>query len=297
MKLRPIRLRMKLYDEVRRLRRLGLSYSEIIDEIERMYGVTLSKSHISYWTREIHEPSNVRRYIPSIDYLRPSEELAYVIGVVAGDGYAFQKRRRHKGYHRAIIGVKVKDWEFAEKFAECIGKVLGREPPKPRFIKRDGIFEVRVDSKTLYELLKKPTDINRIRQYVEHCTRCICAFLRGFFDSEATIKSIHGNGDIGVFNTDKSLLEYVKDLLNRLGIKTTGPKLHVRAGTPIKILRTGKTYFAKKDCYYLYVLAESRLRFYQLIGFTIKRKQQRLEEYLIRRGLLKKEEVLMCQTA
>jgi len=292
MKYRPLELRIKLFDEVRRLRGLGLSYGEIIDEIERMYGVTLSKSHISFWVRGVHNQYNGRRYIPSIDYLRPSEELGFIIGVVAGDGYAIRKSRRHKGYNQVVIGVMVKDWEFAEEFAKCVAKVLGRKTPKPR-PRKDGKFVVEVSSKTLFELLKDK-DYSRIRQYVEHCTRCICAFLRGFLDSEG---GVNKNGGIRVYNTDKTLLEYIKELLHRLGIKATGPKLNIRAGSPRKNYRTGKTYFIRKDVYYLYVCAESRLRFYQLIGFTVKRKQQRLEEYLIRRGLLKKKEVLMYQTA
>jgi len=293
MRLRPTRLRMKLYDEVRRLQGLGLSYREIIDEIERMYGVTLSKSHISEWLRGVHNPYNVRRYIPLIDYLRPSEELAYMIGVVAGDGYATKNNKKYKGYNYVTIGVKAKDWELAEGFARCTAKVLGREPPKPKPGK-DGRFVVEVGSKTLYELLKKPIYIDGIRQYIEHCTNCICAFLRGFFDSEG---GTYRNGMIRVYNTDKTLLEYIEELLHRLGIKTTGPKRSIKAGTPIKDPRTGKTYFTRKHCYRLYICAESRLRFYQLIGFTIRRKQQRLEEYLIRRGLLKREEVPMYQTA
>jgi intein-encoded DNA endonuclease-like protein len=290
MRYRPIELRIKLFDEVRRLRGQGASYGKIINEIERMCGVTLSKSQISYWVRGLRNPSNDPRRIPPLDHLRPSEELAYVIGAIVGDGYVCQKLRNY--YYRVVLTVK--DLEFAEEFARCIAKVIGREPPKS-IPGKDGVFVVEVGSKTLYELLKKPVNIDRIRQYIEHCINCVSAFLWGFFDSEG---SIYGNGKIRVYNSDKPLLEYIKDLLNRLGIKTTGPKIIVKAGTPCKSPTTGKTYFTRKDVSYLYIHAESRLRFYQLIGFTVKRKQQRLEEYLIRRGVLKKrEEVLMCQTA
>jgi len=281
MKYRPLELRMKLYSEVRRLLGQGLSYREIIIEIEKVYRVTLSKSHISYWTRGIYNPYNGRQYIPSIDYLSPSEELAYIIGAIAGDGYVKQISRRYKGYNEVFIGLEACDRDFAEEFSRCIGKVLGRKPPKPR-TRKNGKLVVEVKSKTLYELLKKPINIDRIRKYVEHCIRCICAFLRGFFDGEG---SIDKDGRIRVYNTDKSLLEYIKDLLNRLGIKTTEPKISIKAGTLMNYPRTNRTYYRRKDTYYLYVYAESRLRFYQLIGFTIKRKQQRLEEYLIRRGI------------
>jgi hypothetical protein len=86
----PRELRIKLYDEVNRLRVNGLTYNKIIEEIQRRYGVRLSKSHISYWMRGIHNPYN-GRYIPSIEFLRPSEELAYVIGVKIGDGYTSRR--------------------------------------------------------------------------------------------------------------------------------------------------------------------------------------------------------------
>ena len=82
----PRELRIKLYGDVVALRRGGLTYKGIIGEVWRRYGVVLSKSHISYWIRGVHNPYNGRR-IPSLKLLKPSEELAYVIGVVLGDGY------------------------------------------------------------------------------------------------------------------------------------------------------------------------------------------------------------------
>jgi intein-encoded DNA endonuclease-like protein len=44
--------------------------------------------------------------------------------------------------------------------------------------------------------------------------------------------------------------------------------------------RTGKQFKTNKDCYYI----ESLPKFYRYIGFTIPRKQKRLEEYLRRTG-------------
>jgi hypothetical protein len=75
----PRGLRIKLYDEVNRLRRDGLTYSEIIDKIRRRYGVRMSKSSVSEWTTR--NPQPIQRKIHTIHrVLRPSEELAYVIG-------------------------------------------------------------------------------------------------------------------------------------------------------------------------------------------------------------------------
>ncbi|MEM0482408.1 MAG: hypothetical protein QXM16_05940 [Nitrososphaerota archaeon] len=57
----------------------GLSYDRIIGSVRERYGVVLQKSHISGWVRGIHSPYN-GAYIPSIKFLKPCRELAYIIG-------------------------------------------------------------------------------------------------------------------------------------------------------------------------------------------------------------------------
>jgi intein-encoded DNA endonuclease-like protein len=274
----PRELRIKLYNDVVALRRGGLTYKGIIEEIYRSYGVRLSKSHISKWLRGIHNPYNGRR-IPSLELLKPSEELAYVIGVKVGDGYVGKKSRVRKGYNGVRIGLKAKDKEFVEEFARCLAKVLGRRPIRPIYRRSSGRYVVEVGSKTLYELLRKPVDLERLKKYIEHCERCVAAFIRGFADSEG---SANQRGYIIIYNTDLRLLTYVKDLLRRLNIESMGPKLNKRRGTVINDPRTGKQYLTNMDCYYIYIRASSNANFYKYIGFTIKRKQQRLEEYIRR---------------
>jgi intein-encoded DNA endonuclease-like protein len=268
----PRELRIRLFDEVNRLRRDGLTYLEIIGWIWRRYGVRLSKSHISYWLRGIHNPYN-GRYISSIELLRPSEGLAYVIGVKVGDGYVARRRRAVKSYNRVRIGLKVKDREFAAEFGRCLAKVLGRQPIKPKYSSRQYIVEVH--SQTLYELLKKPVDLERLKKYIEHCERCTAAFIRGFADSEG---SVDKRGYIIIYNTDYELLTYVKDLLKRLGIESTGPKPLNKHGS-IARFRNG-SYKRRKDSYYIYIKTDSNMNFYKNIGFTIGRKQRRLENYV-----------------
>ncbi len=272
----PRELRVRLYGEVFELRKQGLSYSKMIDWVWKNHGVRLSKSHISYWSRGLHSPYN-GRYIPSIELLKPSEELAYVIGVKLGDGYAVRSRRPVKGYSRALIGLKVKDREFAEEFSRCLTKVLGRTPKRLRYVKSTKRYVVEVKSETLYQLLRKPLDLDRLKKYIEHCGNCVGAFLRGFFDSEG---SVNKSGYIYLSNTDLRLLEYVKHLLQRLGIETTGPWLKTRRGTVIHDHMTGKKYTTNKDVYVVGIRANSNHIFYEKIGFTIKRKQKRLEKYL-----------------
>jgi intein-encoded DNA endonuclease-like protein len=274
----PRELRIKLYNDVVALRRGGLTYRGIIGEVWRRYGVRISESSISEWLRGIHNPYN-GRLIPSLELLKPSEELAYVIGAKVGDGYVGKKSRVRKGYNPVWIGLKARDREFVEEFARCLAKVLGRKQIRPRF--RDDVrkYVVEVGSKTLYELLRKLVDLDRLKKYIEHCERCVAAFLRGFADSEGCADK---NGNITIYNTDQRLLTYIMDLLRRFNIESTGPIIHVRRGTIINYPRTGKKYSRNKDCHRLHIRASSNINFYRYVGFTITRKQARLENYVKR---------------
>jgi intein-encoded DNA endonuclease-like protein len=211
--------------------------------------------------------------------LKPSEELAYVIGVKVGDGYAYRRRRTIKGYNHVWIGLKAKDKEFVEEFARCLAKVLNRREIRPGYRRSSGRYVVEVKSKTLYELLKKPVDLHRLKKYIEHCEKCVAAFIRGFADSEG---SVDKRGYITIYNTDLRLLIYVRELLRRLCIESTGPIIQVRRGTIFYDPRTGKKYTHDKDVYVIYVRASSNTNFYRYVGFAMTRKQARLENYVKR---------------
>jgi len=275
----PREIRIKVYNKVIELHRKGLTYNEIKDEIEQEYGIRLSISTIGGWLRGEHNPYN-GRYIPSLELLEPSEDLAYIIGVVCGDGHA-EVKKGNKG-RRHFIFLAAKDKEFVEEFAIRVARVLNRPRPNVRVNSR-GLYYVQVESKTLCELLKKPIDIEKIRKFVEHCEKCMGMFLRGFFDSEGCISK---EGYITLSNTDYELLTYVQRLLNRLGIEATGPRPKRRQGTVFHDPRTEKQYSTNKDVYEIYIRTSSNINFHRHIGFTIRRKQMRLEEYLRRRELL-----------
>jgi intein-encoded DNA endonuclease-like protein len=210
----PRELRIKMYNDVLKLRKRGLSLSKIREEIHRKYGVWITRMTISNWLRGVSSPYNGRR-IPSLELLKPSEDLGYVIGVRLGDGYTLKTNYDH------IIALKAKDKEFVKKFAICLAKVLGREPIKPRFAKNEKAYIAKVESKTLYELLKKPVDLKRIKPYVEHCPKCAAAFFRGFFDSEGRVRK---EGYVYLHNTNYEVLVYAQKLLWKyFGIESTGP--------------------------------------------------------------------------
>jgi len=136
---------------------------------------------------------------------------------------------------------------------------------------------VRVRSKELYELLRKPVDLEGIRPYVEHCERCMAAFLRGLADAEGSVdKDEEHFGHISIANTDRRLMEYAASLLNALGIfgKIFEGKMKEAANIEGRVLRRRRQF--------IYLLRIQRkadiLRFREIVGFAIKRKQEVLDE-------------------
>jgi len=262
MKYKPLELRIKLYDEVHRLRCQGLSYTRIRDCIERQYGIKLSRGQISLWLRKVFTPK--RRIKILLEDVKPSKELACIIGVIAGDGHV----RIDEKYRQYVLRLKCRDFEFAIKFKTCLEMVA---KCKARIILRDGFYDVRGCSWALCNLLKKPLNLEKLQYYVEYCEETIAAFLKGFFDSEGTVDK---KGFIYVSNSDLELLNYVKELLLKLNIKAAGPLLLLKNGTLFNI--NGNTYYRKRNVYCLYIRRGSQKRFTKLIGFTIRRKMSRL---------------------
>jgi intein-encoded DNA endonuclease-like protein len=274
-KIPPLEVRIKAYHYAHKLRKRGLTLREIRKEIHRKYGVWFNTATISRWLRGVRTPYNDRR-IPSLELLKPSEDLGYVIGVRLGDGYTYENSSSY------IIGLGAKDKEFVEKFGICLGNVLGRRPIRPW--KDAGRYIAEAASKALHELLRKPVDLKRIKKHVEHCKKCTAAFLRGLFDSEGCVNK---KGYITLHNTNYELLVYAQKLLWKyFGIESTGPWPNTPRGKTIHNPKTGKQYKTNEDCYYIYIRAESLPKFYRNIGFTVRRKQKRLEEYLRRTGKL-----------
>jgi intein-encoded DNA endonuclease-like protein len=277
-KIPPRELRIKMYNDVLKLRKRGLSYTEIREEIYRKYGVWIGKPTISKWLRGVHSPYNGRR-IPSLELLKPSEDLAHVIGMRLGDGSAWETRRAYKGYRQAVISLAAKDREFVEESAIHVARVLGCRPPKVYFDESEGRYYFKIRSRTLYELLKKPIDIKKLRKHIEHCRKCIAACLKAFFDSEGSVRD---DGAITVVNSNYHVLKYMQSLLRKFGITAKGPDLVHRQGSIVYI--KGRKHRLRRNVYRIYIRPRDALKFHKYIGFTIKRKQQRLEDYLRRTG-------------
>jgi len=265
----PLEIRMEMYDDVVELGRQGLKPSEIQKKVYEKYGKQISIRNIYNWINGKHYPlGNINKFDE-----KPSPELGYVIGAMLSDGCLYFDGKNYL----YLLLLAVNDKEYAEEFGRCLAKVLGKkEPYKPFWNKNLKQWVVKESSIQLFEFLNRPFE--ELKFYIEYSKENVTSFLRALFDGDGSIyvkiKGERRKRQLYLHNTNEKLLGYVQYLLKEyFGINST---LHLatKKGSirhfPNKITKT------TKDYYYLYVHVRGLLNFYKHIGFTIKRKQQRL---------------------
>jgi hypothetical protein len=189
--------------------------------------------------------------------LKPSRDLAYVLGVAFGDG-----KKRADGLH-----LWVKDKDFAEAFAGACEN-LGFKPKK-YFKENEKAYEVCVYSIELGCWFKS-LGYEKIRELLadEETKK---SFIRGYFDSDgcATINPTEQcRNNIAFGDPNLLLLKLVAEFCSDLGIETSiyGP------------YKNSGSFSEKKDMYTLYVHARSRHHFAKIIGSSLARKREVLEK-------------------
>src|SRR5467141_2304350 len=261
----PFEVRARLCARVLELTNLSITYQQIQTEIFESTHIWLSKGSISGWVRGIHNPSGGKNKFRAV----ASPELAYVIGVIAGD-----ENLSVHGYNYEML-LSVTDYDFAEEFSRCLAKILGRPNPyRVRWSEKRKRWIVQGSSILLHRFLRGGWQL--LKRYVEHCYRCRASFLRALFDGEGTI----ARNRISIYNTDLSLLFYIKQLLSKFGIETRNPHVHTLAGSILKDPRTGIFYERRRDCYALVIRTADSLQFARHIGFAIQRKSGLLPQPL-----------------
>jgi len=259
-------IRIMLHEKALRLRRNSHTFHQIIEEIEQQDGVRLTKSTISNWIRGRSSPLRAgHNFIP-----KPTPDLAYVIGVEAGDAFLNVKPKTYQ--YR--IRLRAVDREFVEAFNQAMSRVLGCPPHRLWKGRTEREVHVEFGSYLLHKFLLQ--DFGKFKAFIEFDKGCVAAFIKGFFDSEGCIDT---NRKLSASNSNFALLTYVQYLLQRyFSIDTTGPHLGTKKGSIIT--RRGKSYQRNADVYEIRVRAKSLGPFYEEIGLTIQRKKLRLEKAL-----------------
>ena len=262
----PFELREGLRSRVLELTKLSMSYLQIQTEIFDSVHIWLSKGSISEWVQGIHNPSGGKNELRAV----ASPELAYVIGVIAGD-----RSLNVHGYNYEML-LSVTDRDFAQEFSRCLAKILGKANLyKVRWSEKRKRWIVQGSSIVLHRFLSKRWQ--RLKNYIEYSSRCRFSFLRALFDGEGSITG----RNLSITNTDLSLLLYVGKLLAKSGISTSIPHVMTRAGSILKDPHTGRTYRRRKDCFMMRVSPMDLLRFAREIGFSIEQKKRLLPSFFV----------------
>jgi intein-encoded DNA endonuclease-like protein len=191
------------------------------------------------------------------------DNLSYILGVLEGDGYVIYKSGKY------LIGLSTKDYDFAKYFYRKLTNI-GLKPKTHYYQTKNKNWSeryiVECNSKKFCEWyfnLNKYDDYYKLLKEKEHK----CMFLRGMFDSEGSVKVEYKDNkpirrSIRISNTNVNLIKLCCDFLTEVGIKWS---IH-------------KQSYRKKQCYDIYIKAESFEYFKSIIGSSIKRKMDRLNE-------------------
>ncbi|AIJ06136.1 hypothetical protein JH146_1294 [Methanocaldococcus bathoardescens] len=180
--------------------------------------------------------------------LNPSESLAYILGVIEGDGCISKNR----------IKLYVTDKDFADEFERHL-KIIGFDNIKRCIIKKPGrkeAYEVYVFSAPFCEWYRK---LEKYKDYEKmfNSEKLMGLFLRGVFDSEGSVSS-----SIRMTNTNKDLIDLCCKFLDKLKIE-------------FSIYHEKRENY--KDSWTIRIKKKSLIDFKDKIRFNIKRKQEKLE--------------------
>ena len=227
-----------------------------ITTISRKLGIP--KSTLHYWRHGIHKPATTR-WTP-----KPSRELAYVIGVLLGDGDIVGHSR-----YDYDIELRVVDYEFAEEFSRNMAKLLNKKFKKPKWKKSDQRWKVYYRSKAFYMWFRSQS-LETLKPYIEYSIETVKAFLKAIYNSEG---NNYNCKTVSLSNTNTKLLEYIQELLRKyFSIVATGPYPNTRRDTIVKVgKRKG---VVRKKCYEIGIYRKWCVRkFLREIGFSITTKQ------------------------
>jgi len=227
-----------------------------ITTVSRELGIP--KSTLHYWRHNLHKPISIR-WIPE-----PSRELAYVLGVLLGDG------NLHLHGYCYDIELEVKDYEFAEVFSRNIAKILNKRYRKPIWSKSHNLWRVYYRSKAFYMWYRKHP-LESLKSYIEYDKDTVRYFLRGLYDSEGYNKRCRR---ISLVNNNLELLHYVQYLLKKyFDIGATGPYLNKKAGS-IHIKKNSERVKTNHNNYKLEISRKRDVQmFLSQVGFSIREKQ------------------------
>jgi DNA endonuclease len=252
-------------------------YKKIIQKIAEDFSVKLGKGLLSYWFN-----NDVKLFGGQNKFeIKPSKELAYVIGVIFGDGNLFH----HKSKSDYLIRLDAIDKDFVETFSSCVSKVLNKERnyvvmPTTRKSMDSIMYSTRARSKQLYYFLKElKADFEKVKPFAQAYPK---EFIQGLADSEGCPSIAARNSfQVGVcvaYSMNIELLAFVCLLLKMKFTIKSKVRLARKKGVTDSVIN-GRPITRKNNVYFLSIGDfQSTQKFAEKINFGIERKRQKLND-------------------
>jgi len=196
-----------------------------------------------------------------------SNNLAYILGVILGDGHlAIMENVKRPSYYTLL---KVKDKDFALEFKKRLENWSGHKVKY--YLHKNGFYYSILYSKDATKFLKS----FNINQILKSKKKIKYHFLKGLFDSEGCIagsnlqKRRYATRIIKFFNNKSKIIKLVSKILKEIGINHS-IRSRIHSGFGSQKLQYEITICGKENLY----------KFYKDIGFSIKRKQNKLIKVL-----------------
>ena len=255
-------------------RGLDLNHQEIIKLYQNGYTITeiakiMKCSHETIRRILKNNNINLRKSSESLTIknmkkinLNPSESLAYILGVLNGDGSVNKQGSNY------VIELKVTDKDFIEEFKRNL-KNIGFEYINEyvrEFEDKKDQYIIRTCSKGFYHWYKN-LDIDYYTNIIGNNEKLMISWLKGFYDSEGSV-AINKKGNytykyISVSNTNKELIDICCNFLEKLGIEHS-------------VYCEKNSRYKSGYLWRIYIKSNSLEKFKKLINFRIKRKSKKL---------------------
>ena len=196
----------------------------------------------------------------------PNKDLAYILGVVKGDGYCRIRITPDRSSGEILLGVK--NLDFAQEFQRRIQRWSGVQP---KFREKDGEFFVALYSIDAAKIIQS----TKIEEIINLNRKIKANFLRGLYDSEGGVTGTNLDNRriacrwIHFSNSDKEIIRTVSQLLKDFSINHR-VKSRIHSGFGSKRLQYEILIFS----------LENFENFYRNIGFSIKYKNDKLLEVI-----------------
>lgn len=192
------------------------------------------------------------------------KNFAYILGVYMGDGYIYQ---RGKSYS---FGIEVIDFDFIQKVQNTLTELIGYQPEIRKREDREGMYRLCC-SDLIFKKMKEDTgNKNMFPEYINDWNKEEKGeFIKGLMDSEGWISkrvNSNGNRNFQMGFTCKSSWTYdLHRMMNEIGIQTCDPYVTKMKNGPMISFTIKIKSWGESD-----------------IKFTIKRKQDKVNEYMQR---------------